>query len=142
MINSLDLQNSLSASEYSCSDLRNVLGKQTQLLHGPYRIVGLTTNDAHIRRVDRPAEEPILVLLERLRRCPEEIPDRFWPDGPPRKWGRPRKISDPKQTLENGSTERNHLQNYIIQQPQSLLVRMKLFSMNSMVTKQRLPMKI
>ena len=64
-------------------------------------------NDAHIRPVDRPAEEPILVSLERLRRCPEEIPDRFWPDGPPRKRGCPRKIFDPKQTLESGSMERN-----------------------------------
>ena len=47
--------------------------------YGPYRIVELTTNDAKICPVDKPSEEPIFVALDRLRRCPEEIGDEFWP---------------------------------------------------------------
>ena len=47
--------------------------------HGPYRITDMQANDAYIRRVDRPQEEPILVALQRLRRCSDEIPDEFWP---------------------------------------------------------------
>ena len=41
--------------------------------------IELDTNTARIRRVDRPQDEPILVALERLRRCPDEVPDEFWP---------------------------------------------------------------
>ena len=29
--------------------------------------------------MDKPQDEPILVALSRLRRCPEEIGDDFWP---------------------------------------------------------------
>ena len=47
--------------------------------HGPYRILEVTTNDAKIRPVDRPQTEPILVALDRLRRCPDEVADDFWP---------------------------------------------------------------
>jgi hypothetical protein len=47
--------------------------------HGPYRIAELGTNTAKIRRVDQPEEEPILVSIDRLRRCPEELGDKFWP---------------------------------------------------------------
>ena len=39
----------------------------------------MQANNAYIRRVDRPQEEPILVALQRLRRCSDEIPDEFWP---------------------------------------------------------------
>ena len=46
---------------------------------GPYRIVEITANDAKIRPIDRPSEEPIFVALDRLRRCPEEIGNEFWP---------------------------------------------------------------
>ena len=53
--------------------------KLARPFHGPYGIVEITSNDAHIRRVDQPQDEPILVALDRLRRCPEEIPDEFWP---------------------------------------------------------------
>ena len=53
--------------------------KLARPFHGPYRVVEISSNDAHIRRVDRPQDEPILVALDRLRRCPEEIPDEFWP---------------------------------------------------------------
>ena len=47
--------------------------------HGPYRVVELTANNAKVRPVDRPEEEPIFVALDRLRRCSDEIPDLFWP---------------------------------------------------------------
>jgi len=36
-------------------------------------------NTAKIRRVDRPEAEPILVAIDRLRRCPEELGNDFWP---------------------------------------------------------------
>ena len=49
--------------------------------HGPFRVLELDTNTAKIRRVDKPQEEPILVALDRLRRCPEGVPDVFWPPG-------------------------------------------------------------
>ena len=42
----------------------------------------MDANTAKIRRVDRPGEDPILVALDRLRTCPEELvsdEDYFWP---------------------------------------------------------------
>ena len=47
--------------------------------HGPYRLVEVGTNTARICPVDKPESEPILVSLDRLRRCPEEVGDKFWP---------------------------------------------------------------
>ena len=47
--------------------------------HGPFRVVDMDSNTARIRRVDRPEEETILVALDRLRRCPQEVPQSFWP---------------------------------------------------------------
>ena len=47
--------------------------------HGPYRLVEVGTNTARICPVDKPESEPILVSLDRLRRCPEEVRDEFWP---------------------------------------------------------------
>ena len=49
--------------------------------HGLYHIVEVDVNTAKIMRVDRPQEEPILVAVDRLRRCPDEIGDEFWPPG-------------------------------------------------------------
>ena len=43
--------------------------------HGPYRILELTPANASVRLVDRPQDQPIFVSLDRIRRCPEEIPD-------------------------------------------------------------------
>ena len=39
----------------------------------------MDSNTATIVRVDQPEGEPLLVALERLRRCPEEIGSEFWP---------------------------------------------------------------
>ena len=47
--------------------------------HGPYQLVEVDVNTAKIRPVDQPENEPILVSLDRLRRCPDEIGDEFWP---------------------------------------------------------------
>ena len=68
--------------------------------HGPYRVVEVDSNTAKICRVDKPDEEPILVALERLRRCPEEIGDECWP--PARITGRARTkrvVSDPRELM-------------------------------------------
>ena len=53
--------------------------------YGPYRIVEITTNDAEICPIDKPNKEPIFVALDRLRHCPEEIEDEFWPTQAKRK---------------------------------------------------------
>ena len=58
----------------------------------------LGDNRAKVRRVDRPGEEPILVALERLRRCPKEVADEFWP---------PDKVRKGTKTHKRGSTEEN-----------------------------------
>ena len=39
----------------------------------------METNNAYIQCVDRLQDEPILVALQCLRRCPDEIADDFWP---------------------------------------------------------------
>jgi len=46
--------------------------------HGPYQVIEVHEY-AHVRRVDTPQEEPILVAIQRLKQCPLEIPDEFWP---------------------------------------------------------------
>ena len=55
--------------------------KLTRPYHGPYRIVEITPNIASLCRVDKPHEEPILVALNRLRSCPNEVKGEFWPPG-------------------------------------------------------------
>ena len=47
--------------------------------HGPYRLLEVSSNTARICPVDQPGSEPLLVALSRLRLCPEEIADEFWP---------------------------------------------------------------
>ena len=46
---------------------------------GPYRLVEVGANTAKVCPVDKPESEPILVSLDRLRRCPDEVGDEFWP---------------------------------------------------------------
>ena len=53
------------------------LRKLARPFHGPYRIIRMDVNRAHIRRVDKPQEDTILVALDRLR-CPDEI-EGVWP---------------------------------------------------------------
>ena len=59
--------------------------KLTRPYHGPFRVVKLMPNNAYIKRVDKPEAEPLLVAVDRLRRCPDEIPDTFWPPDSPRR---------------------------------------------------------
>ena len=47
--------------------------------HGPYRIVKLYDNGVDVWPVDRPQEATIRVPFNRLRVCPEEIPNESWP---------------------------------------------------------------
>ena len=54
---------------------------QKEPFHGPYRLQEVGTNTDRICPVDIPQSEPILVSLDRLRRCPEEVGDEFWPPG-------------------------------------------------------------
>ena len=42
---------------------------------GPYRIVSLFENGAEVRLVDKPSAGTIRVALNRVRRCPCDIPD-------------------------------------------------------------------
>ena len=51
--------------------------------HGPYRISEMNNNTAKIRRVDQPDGDLLLVATDRLRRCPTEVTDTFWPPDPP-----------------------------------------------------------
>ena len=64
------------------ADKSGPLRKFARPYHGPYRVVEMDCNTAQIRRVDRPEEDTVLVALDRLRCCPEElVPDNndFWP---------------------------------------------------------------
>ena len=62
--------------------------KLARAFHGPYRVREMGDNTASIVRVDRPEEGPMLVSLGRLRRCPRELNDEFWP--PKKSGGRKR----------------------------------------------------
>ena len=53
--------------------------KLARPFHGPYRISEMDNNTATIFRVDRPEQEPLLVAIDRLRRCPEQLGPEFWP---------------------------------------------------------------
>ena len=50
--------------------------------HGPYRVLEVDINTV---RMNRPQEEPILVAIDRLRRCPAEVADEFCPPDKSRK---------------------------------------------------------
>ena len=42
--------------------------KLARPFHGLYRIVSMDMNTAHVRKVDKPQEDTILVAVDRLRR--------------------------------------------------------------------------
>ena len=50
--------------------------------HGPYWVTEMNANNAQIRRVDQPEQDLLLVATDRLRRCPDEVEDTFWPSDP------------------------------------------------------------
>ena len=70
------------------SSITGELKKLARPVHGPYRIISLDTNTAHVRRVDQPQDEPILVVIDRLKRCPDELEEGCWP---PKATGRGRR---------------------------------------------------
>ena len=47
---------------------------------GPYRIVAMCENGAEVKLIDKPQSDTIRVALNRVRRCPVEIPDSGSPD--------------------------------------------------------------
>ena len=47
--------------------------------HGPYRVLSVTKTGVTVYPIDRPQEEGIRVALNRIRRCPDPIPNVFWP---------------------------------------------------------------
>ena len=57
--------------------------KLARAYHGLCRVIKLTSNNAHIRRVDRPEDDLLLVAMDRLKRCPDEVCDTFLPPDRP-----------------------------------------------------------
>ena len=47
--------------------------------HGPYCVLEVFEQGVTVRPVDDPRATSIRVPLDRVRRCPEEVPDTFWP---------------------------------------------------------------
>ena len=56
-------------------DVQGKAWKFARPFHGPYRILELTPTNASVCLVDKPQDAPIFVSLDRVRRCPKEIPD-------------------------------------------------------------------
>ena len=53
--------------------------KLARAFHGPYRVVEVVENGLLVRPIDKPRDTPIRVALNRVRCCPKQIPDEFWP---------------------------------------------------------------
>ena len=75
------------------ADKSGPLRKFARPYHGPYRVVEMDCNTAQIRHVDKPEGDTMLVALDHLRYCPEElVPDNdFWPH-PKRKKSRKKRL--------------------------------------------------
>ena len=52
--------------------------------HGPYRVVESSGQGVVVKPVSDPKVKTIRVSLERVRRCPDGVPDDFWPSKPGR----------------------------------------------------------
>ena len=53
--------------------------KFARAFHGPYRIKEVMETGVVVQPVDKPNQEPIRLAMDRVRRCPHQIPDTFWP---------------------------------------------------------------
>ena len=47
--------------------------------YGPYQIIEQNELGVTVRPVDKPQAEPIRVAYDRIWRCANDIPDKFWP---------------------------------------------------------------
>ena len=47
--------------------------------YGPYRVVRALEGGVEVVPIDKPQENPIRVSLQRIRRCPAELGDKFYP---------------------------------------------------------------
>jgi len=59
---------------------QDVSGKNRKLelpYHGPYRVSEVRPNCV-VRQVDKPDEEPVLVSMDRVVRCSDQLPDTSW----------------------------------------------------------------
>ena len=54
--------------------------KLARPFHGPYRVTETVDNGVMVTPIDRPQDTPFRVAMDRVRRCPKEIPDVFWPE--------------------------------------------------------------
>jgi len=67
-------------------------------------VIKLTSNNAYIRRVDKLEAELLLVTMDCLRRCPNEISDTFWPPDSP---GTKVPVQKPKEGQVKNTTTSN-----------------------------------
>lgn len=63
----------------------------------------MDANTARIRRVDRPQDDALLVALDRLRRCPTEVKNGFWPPDRKRKKSSQKKATESSDSLPEDS---------------------------------------
>ena len=52
--------------------------KLALLYHGPYRILEVQINCLFVRPVDKPSMQAILISMNRVTRCPRELPNTSW----------------------------------------------------------------
>ena len=58
---------------------QNKAYKFARAFHGPYRVKEAMDTGVVVVPVDRPNQEPVRVAIDRVRRCPCQIDDTFWP---------------------------------------------------------------
>ena len=59
--------------------LSSMTYKLARPYHGPYSVVRVVENGVEVRPVDKPYSATTLVALNQVYRCPEEMPNVFWP---------------------------------------------------------------
>ena len=51
--------------------------------HGPYQVIKALEGGVEVIPVDHPQDTPIRVSVQRIRRCPAELADQFYPHRAP-----------------------------------------------------------
>ena len=69
--------------------------KLARPFHGPFRVTRAMEGSVEVVPIDRPQEQPIRVSLQRVRRCPIEIEDQFYPRRGQRNLATPSSVSEP-----------------------------------------------